>query len=77
MFALEQPIFLTGSTDCTPNAEDPVCLFCNEQYSENGRGEEWVKCLICTMNVRVNCGGAEAAHYICEFSKNVNNFQRI
>lgn len=53
-----------------PTDEDAECFFCNGKYSEDKRGEEWVKCLICEMWVHGDCGGYESGIYICDYCKN-------
>ena len=55
---------------CTPDDEDAVCLLCNGKYSEDGRGEEWIKCLMSAMWAYVDCGGPKKTDYICDFCKN-------
>ena len=53
-----------------PTDEDAQCFFCNGKYSEDKRGEEWVKCLICEMWVHGDCSGYESGIYRCDYCNN-------
>ena len=48
---------------------DADCLFCNGKFSEDARGEVWVKCLSCSMWAHLDCAGAEKTDYICDFCR--------
>ncbi|CAH1995707.1 unnamed protein product [Acanthoscelides obtectus] len=52
-----------------PDDEDASCLFCNGMFSEDTRGEVWVKCFQCFMWAHSDCAGAEKDIYICDFCK--------
>lgn len=47
--------------------EDAICIFCETPYSEDVRGEEWVKCHSCYKWAHVECAGCEREEYICDF----------
>ncbi|GBM79432.1 hypothetical protein AVEN_213288-1 [Araneus ventricosus] len=48
---------------------DSTCIFCNGKFSEDTRGEVWVKCVMCQMWAHLDCAGAETASYVCDFCK--------
>lgn len=52
-----------------PNDEDAVCFFCNGPFSQDVRGELWVKCLMCNLWVHNECAGCETEEYVCDYCK--------
>ncbi len=52
-----------------PEDEDAVCIFCEETFSKDTRGELWVQCMICQMWAHNDCAGCEKDVYICDFCK--------
>lgn len=46
--------------------EDAMCIFCQIPFSEDVRGEEWVKCQSCSKWAHVECAGSEGLQYICD-----------
>lgn len=47
--------------------EDAICIFCQNPFSEDVGGEEWVKCQGCFKWAHVECAGCERSQYICDF----------
>lgn len=54
----------------TPDEQDALSQFCNENYLEDRKRKEWLKYLMCAMWAHVDCGDAETTDYICNFCKN-------
>ncbi|GBO09158.1 hypothetical protein AVEN_236617-1 [Araneus ventricosus] len=54
-----------------PYSRKATCIFCDGKFSEDTRGEVWVKCVMCQMWAHLDCAGAETASYVCD---SVNNF---
>ncbi|GBM33129.1 hypothetical protein AVEN_56762-1 [Araneus ventricosus] len=52
-----------------PDSRKATCIFCDGKFSEDTRGEVWVKCVMCQMLAHLDCGGAETASYVCDFCK--------
>ncbi|GBM17783.1 hypothetical protein AVEN_99661-1 [Araneus ventricosus] len=52
-----------------PDSSEETCIFCNGKFSEDTRGEVWVKCVMCQMWAHLDCSGAETASYVCDFCK--------
>ncbi|KAJ8721007.1 hypothetical protein PYW08_006472 [Mythimna loreyi] len=52
-----------------PNTSDTECIFCNAQFSNDTRGEIWVKCQSCDMWAHNDCAGAEGDYYVCDFCR--------
>lgn len=52
-----------------PDDNDADCLFCDGKFSEDRRGEVWVKCLACSLWAHLDCAGAEKKDYICDYCK--------
>lgn len=52
-----------------PDDKDAACLFCDGRFSEDHRGELWVRCLMCNMWAHEQCSGAEKGNYVCDFCK--------
>ena len=47
-----------------PSTKEPVnkdaeCIFCNGKFSEDQRGEIWIKCISCSLWAHFDCTGAE------------------
>lgn len=47
--------------------DDAICLFCEERFSTDTRGEIWVMCAMCNCWAHDECAGAEKDTYICDF----------
>ncbi|GBL90760.1 hypothetical protein AVEN_215503-1 [Araneus ventricosus] len=54
-----------------PDSRKANCIFCDGKFSEDTRGEVWVKCVMCQMLAHLDCAGAETASY---FAISVNIF---
>ncbi|GBM60542.1 hypothetical protein AVEN_37854-1 [Araneus ventricosus] len=52
-----------------PDSSEATCVFCDGEFSEDTRGEGWVKCVMCQMWAHLDCAGAETASYVCDFCK--------
>ncbi|GBM69656.1 hypothetical protein AVEN_124440-1 [Araneus ventricosus] len=52
-----------------PDSRKATCIFCDGKFSEDTRGEVWVKCVVCQMLAHLDCAGAETASYVCDFCK--------
>ncbi|GBM90714.1 hypothetical protein AVEN_261636-1 [Araneus ventricosus] len=52
-----------------PDSSKAACIFCDGKFSEDTRGEVWVKCVMCQMWAHLDCAGAETASYTCDFCK--------
>ncbi|GBP36605.1 Tigger transposable element-derived protein 1 [Eumeta japonica] len=52
-----------------PNTSDTECIFCNAQFSNDTRGEIWIKCQSCDMWAHNDCAGAEGDYYVCDFCR--------
>lgn len=52
-----------------PDSEDAECMFCNSLFSQDTRGETWIKCLMCGLWAHSDCAGAEFDTWICDFCK--------
>ncbi|GBN09152.1 hypothetical protein AVEN_240523-1 [Araneus ventricosus] len=50
-----------------PDSRKATCIFCDGKFSEDTRGEVWVKCVMCQMLAHLDCAGAETASYVCDF----------
>lgn len=50
-----------------PENNDATCLFCDEHFSQDIRGELWVQCLMCHLWAHEQCSGAEKDAYVCDF----------
>ena len=37
--------------------KDAECIFCNEKFSEDERGEIWIKCFSCSLRAHMDCPG--------------------
>ncbi|CAH1963651.1 unnamed protein product [Acanthoscelides obtectus] len=49
---------------------DASCIFCEGKFSEDVRGEVWVRCEICNNWAHAECGGVEKKDiYICDLCK--------
>ncbi|GBO10776.1 hypothetical protein AVEN_67330-1 [Araneus ventricosus] len=44
-----------------PDSSEATCIFCDGKFSEDTRGEVWVKCFMCQMWAHLDCAGAETA----------------
>ncbi|XP_063216887.1 uncharacterized protein LOC134527855 isoform X1 [Bacillus rossius redtenbacheri] len=53
----------------TPDSGDAECIFCQGMFSQDSRGEVWVRCLSCSLWAHNDCAGAEKMDYICDFCK--------
>lgn len=52
-----------------PDQDDAACLFCESLFSNDSKGELWVKCMICEMWAHNECAGCEKDYYVCDFCK--------
>ncbi|KAL3288212.1 hypothetical protein HHI36_002663 [Cryptolaemus montrouzieri] len=52
-----------------PDSEDAECMCFNSLFSQNTRGETWIKCLKCGLCTPGDCAGAELDTWICDFCK--------
>ncbi|GBM15005.1 hypothetical protein AVEN_266905-1 [Araneus ventricosus] len=52
-----------------PDSRKATCIFCDGKFSEDTRGEVWVKCVMCQMLAHLDCAGTETASYVCDFCK--------
>ncbi|GBM45703.1 hypothetical protein AVEN_14147-1 [Araneus ventricosus] len=52
-----------------PDSSEATFIFCDGKFSEDSRGEVWVKCGMCQMWAYLDCAGAETASYVCDFCK--------
>ncbi|GBN12694.1 hypothetical protein AVEN_112825-1 [Araneus ventricosus] len=52
-----------------PDSSEATCIFCGGKFSEDTRGEVWVKCGMCQMWAHLDCAGAETDSYVCYFCK--------
>ncbi|GBN37524.1 hypothetical protein AVEN_129415-1 [Araneus ventricosus] len=52
-----------------PDSRKATCIFSDGKFSEDTRGEVWVKCVMCQMLAHLDCAGVETASYICDFCK--------
>lgn len=52
-----------------PNENDAQCMFCENAFSADHRGELWVQCFMCSMWAHNDCAGAEKDEYICDWCK--------
>lgn len=56
-------------TDNEDSADDE-CIYCQEPYQNDIRGEAWIKCIKCARWAHELCSGVECwKTYICEFCK--------
>ena len=49
--------------------KDIECIFCNGKFSQDERGEIWVKCFCDSLLAHLDCTPAEKAEYIGDFHK--------
>lgn len=49
--------------------DDALCIFCGGAFSNDVRGELWIRCLLCDSWCHTLCSGSENEHYICDFCK--------
>lgn len=59
--------FIPNTTE--PDDKDAECIFCNGKYSNDQRGEVWIRCVSCSLWAHFDCTGAEKDDYICDFCK--------
>lgn len=52
-----------------PDKDDALCIFCEGKFSDDVRGELWVKCLMCSLWAHNECAGAEKEDYVCDFCR--------
>ncbi|KAK4874660.1 hypothetical protein RN001_014020 [Aquatica leii] len=52
-----------------PEDKDAICLFCDDRFSVDHRGELWVCCLMCNMWAHEQCSGTEKDNYVCDFCR--------
>lgn len=52
-----------------PNSEDAVCIYCEGLFSEDIKGELWVRCLMCQLWSHEACADTERSEYVCDFCK--------
>ncbi|GBM49160.1 hypothetical protein AVEN_148084-1 [Araneus ventricosus] len=52
-----------------PYSRKTTCIFCDGKFSEDTRGEVWVKCVMCQTWAHLDCAVAETASYVCDFCK--------
>lgn len=52
-----------------PENDDAICMFCDQYFSQDNRGELWVQCLMCLLWAHEECSGAEKDAYVCDFCK--------
>lgn len=51
--------------------EDSECPFCNQLYSTDSRGEQWIICTKCHISCHEQCFGAsDYKPYVCDFCLN-------
>lgn len=48
---------------------DVTCMFCDSPFSQDSRGELWVRCLMCQLWAHEECAGTETDAYVCDFCK--------
>ncbi|GBM93093.1 hypothetical protein AVEN_204590-1 [Araneus ventricosus] len=48
-----------------PDSRKATCIICDGKFSEDTRGEVWVKCVMCQMLAHLDCAGAKTASYVC------------
>ena len=46
--------------------KDAECIFYNGKFSEDERGEIWIKCFSCSLWVHLEFSAVENVEYICE-----------
>ncbi|GBM11847.1 hypothetical protein AVEN_26773-1 [Araneus ventricosus] len=54
-----------------PDSRKATCIFCDGKFSEDTRGEVWVKCVMCQMLAHLDCPGLKQP---VMFANSVNNF---
>ena len=63
-------IYFMYSTKESEN-KDAECILCNVtenvKFSEDERGEIWIKGFSCSLCAHLDCTAAENAEYICDF----------
>ncbi len=52
-----------------PDLSNATCMFCVRKFSEDTRGEVWIKCVMCQKWAHLDCAGAERGSYVCDFYK--------
>lgn len=63
----EDPL-LDDDSDMDASDVDVECVFCNGYFSEDVRGEKWIRCRKCFRWVHEECANSEKnKEYICEF----------
>lgn len=50
-------------------SKDADCIFCDGKFSDDNRGEIWVRCILCNCWAHEECAGADTDPYICDFCK--------
>ncbi|CAH1985659.1 unnamed protein product [Acanthoscelides obtectus] len=58
------------SESSSEDESDAECLFCNERFSNNNRGEGWIKCCACLRWGHEACAGVDpddADEFTCDF----------
>ncbi|GBN59649.1 hypothetical protein AVEN_92138-1 [Araneus ventricosus] len=52
-----------------PDSIEATCIFCNRKFSEDTRGEVWIKYVMYQMWAHLDCAGADTVSYVCDFCK--------
>lgn len=53
----------------TPEKDDVTCFYCEENFSDDRKGEKWIQCISCLQWCHIDCSGCESDYFVCEFCK--------
>ncbi|KAF5283192.1 hypothetical protein FQA39_LY17384 [Lamprigera yunnana] len=52
--------------DVDENEEDAECLYCNGLFSQDTRGDKWIRCSLCFRWCHDECAGSDKKAFVCE-----------
>lgn len=52
-----------------PDDDDASCMFCQEMFTNDRRGEFWIRCIMCSLWAHNACADAGKNIYVCDFCK--------
>ncbi|KAF5299759.1 hypothetical protein FQA39_LY11429 [Lamprigera yunnana] len=52
--------------DVDENEEDAECLYCNGLFSQDTRGDKWIRCSLCFRWCHEECAGSDKKAFVCE-----------
>lgn len=63
---------MSESSSDADDEDDTECLFCNESYTKDKRGEGWIRCIVCLKWGHDACAGVDpddVDEFTCDFCR--------